>query len=111
MPLAPAAQDAPAPARLLGEFDNMVLSYDHYGRIVSASDRKRAMKDVTLALKFAWNPTILKVRGALRLDDGDLDGAVRDAEAMLKIEPENISAFALRGAAVCVARQKIRSSL
>ncbi len=62
-------------------------------------DRKRAMKDVTLALKFAWIPRILKVRGALRLEDDDLDGAARDAETILKVEPDNVSAFALRGAA------------
>ena len=49
-------------------------------------ERKRAMADISRALKFAWNADLLKVRGELRLEDGDIDGVIHDAEAMLKIE-------------------------
>ena len=62
-------------------------------------DRKRAMADISRALKFTWNTDFLKVRGELRLDDGDIDGVMHDADAMLKLEPDNASAMALRGAA------------
>ena len=34
-------------------------------------DRKRAMTDIGRALKLAWTDKSLKVRGELRLDDGD----------------------------------------
>ena len=57
------------------------------------------MADISRALKFSWDVKFLKVRGALRLDDGDIDGALHDADAMLKLDPENASAMALRGAA------------
>ncbi len=62
------------------------------------------MDDISRALKFTWNADLLKVRGALRLDDGDLAGVVHDADAMLKLNPQNADAFALRGAAL--ARKK-----
>ena len=57
------------------------------------------MDDISRALKFSWNADLLKTRGALRLDDGDLAGAAHDADAILKLKPQSADAFALRGAA------------
>ena len=62
-------------------------------------ERKRAMADINRALKFTWDADFLKVRGELRLDDGDIDGALHDADAMLKLDADNAAALALRGAA------------
>src|SRR5581483_479536 len=72
-----ADQNYPASYRLLAE------AYAEKG------DRKRAMAEINRALKFAWDVDFLKLRGALKLDDGDIAGAQRDAEAILKSEPEN----------------------
>ena len=60
-------------------------------------DRKRAYADIGRALKFSWTVNGLRVRGNLRLEDGDLAGALHDAEAILKIEDDNADAIALRG--------------
>lgn len=62
-------------------------------------DRKRAYADIGKALKSQWTVNGLRVRGNLKLDDGDADGALKDAEFMLKIEPDNTDAAALRGLA------------
>jgi len=67
-------------------------------------DRKHAMADISRALKFSWTVNFLQTRGTIRLDDGDLDGVVHDADAMLKLEPDNAPALALREAAL--ARKK-----
>ena len=40
------------------------------------------------------------MRGELRLDDGDIDGVMHDADAMLKLDADNAAALALRGAAL-----------
>ncbi len=57
------------------------------------------MSDISRALKFAWDAKFLKVRGELRLDDGNINGVLHDADAMLKLDAENAWAMALRGAA------------
>ena len=62
-------------------------------------DRKHAYADIGRALKFSWSVNGLKVRGHLRLQDGDSDGALHDADSMLKIEADNLDAIALRALA------------
>ncbi len=49
---------------------------------------------ISRALKFTWNADLLKVRGELRLDDGDIAGVVHDADAMLKLQPANVNDYA-----------------
>ncbi len=79
---------------------NMPSTYKLRAEAYAAKgDRNRAMSDISRALKFSWDANFLKVRGALRLEDGDLDGVVHDADAMLKIQPDNKAALSLRGAA------------
>jgi tetratricopeptide (TPR) repeat protein len=59
-------------------------------------ERKQAYADINRALKLSWTVNGLKVRGNLRLEDGDLAGALHDADAILKIEGDNADAIALR---------------
>lgn len=66
---------------------------------LAKGERKKAAADISHALKYAWSVNGLRVRGAMRLEDGDADGALADAESMLKIEKENADAIALRGLA------------
>lgn len=62
-------------------------------------DRNKAAADIGRSLKLSWTVAGLNLRGHLRLDDGDADGALHDALAMLKIEADNSDAIALRGMA------------
>ena len=64
---------------------------------LAKGERKKAASDVARALQYAWSVNGLRVRGAMRLEDGDTDGALADAESMLKIEKDNADAIALRG--------------
>ena len=100
--------------RKKGELDKSIAAYD---RAVAADqslpatykfraeayaakgERKLAMADISRALKFTWTADLLRVRGELRLDDGDITGVVHDADAMLKLQADDPAALALRGAA------------
>lgn len=62
-------------------------------------DRKKAYADVGHALQYAWSVNGLRIRGNMKLEDGDTDGALKDAESILKIESDNVDGFALRGLA------------
>jgi tetratricopeptide (TPR) repeat protein len=64
---------------------------------LAKGERKKAYADVARALQYAWSVNGLRVRGQMRLADGDADGALADAESMLKIENNNADAIALRG--------------
>src|SRR5450759_4062703 len=68
-------------------------AYDQKG------DRKRAMSDISRAIKLSSQADFLNLRGTLRLQDGDTDGVLHDADAVLKLDADNPTAFALRGAA------------
>jgi len=86
--------------RAIGLEQNRPSTYKLRAEAYAArGERKKAMDDISRALKFSWNADLLKTRGALRLDDGDLAGAAHDADAILKINAQNADAFALRGAA------------
>ncbi len=65
-------------------------AYDQKG------DRKRAMANIDRAIKLASQANFLELRGILRLQDGDLDGALRDAESILKSDPGAAAGLALR---------------
>jgi tetratricopeptide (TPR) repeat protein len=73
-------------------------------------DRKRAMADIDRALKVTWKADLLKVRGELRLADGDLAGVAHDADAMLKLQADNADALALRGAVLARKQDSTRRS-
>jgi len=64
------------------------------------SDRKRAMSDISHAIKLSAQADFLNLRGTLRLQDDDTDGVLHDADAALKLDAGNPTAFALRGAAL-----------
>ncbi len=66
---------------------------------IAKGDRKRAYADIAKALGLAWSINGLRVRGTLRLEDGDFDGAIADANGIFKIEAENRDAYTLRGTA------------
>ena len=50
-------------------------AYDQKG------DRKRAMSDINRAIKISSQADFLNLRGTLRLQDGDIDGVLHDADA------------------------------
>ena len=83
-----ADQSAPTPYSLRAEI------------YAAKGERKLAMAEINRALKFTWTADFLKIRGELRLDDGDVDGALHDANAMLKLDADNAAAIALHGAAL-----------
>ncbi|HSP48665.1 MAG TPA: hypothetical protein VLN61_00485 [Pseudolabrys sp.] len=62
-------------------------------------DYKRAMSDISRAIKLSSQACFLNLRGTLRLQDGDTDGVLHDADAALKLDAGNATAFTLRGAA------------
>jgi len=63
---------------------------------VAKGDRKRAMTDIDRALKLNWSVNLLKARATMHIDDGNVEGATRDIDAMLKLAPGNADALALR---------------
>ncbi len=67
---------------------------------MAMGDNKHAMDDISRALKFSWRASFLKTRGKLRLETGDIAGTIHDADAMLKIDADDNTAYALRGAAL-----------
>ena len=86
--------------RALAADDKRAATYKLRAEAYAAKgQRKLAMADIGHALKLSWSADLLKTRAALRLDGGDTMGAVNDADAMLKANPNNADAFALRGAA------------
>ena len=83
--------------RAIAADQNQPASYRLRAEAYAAKgDRKRALADFDRALKLSWSVTLLKARAALRLADGDFEGALSDAEAMLKLAPGNADAVALR---------------
>ena len=86
--------------RALAADDKRAATYKLRAEAYAAKgQRKLAMADIGHALKLSWSADLLKTRAALRLDDGDTIGVVNDTDAMLKANPNNADAFALRGAA------------
>ena len=69
-------------------------AYDQKG------DRKRALADINRAIKLSPQAAFLQLRGTLKLQDGDVDAALRDAEAALKGDGDNAAALTLRGSAL-----------
>ena len=67
------------------------------------------MADINKALKLSLGHRAAGLRGALRLDDGDIRGAMHDAETILKAEPDSAAALALRGAAYARAKDYDRA--
>ena len=83
--------------RAIAADQNQPASYKLRAEAYAAKgDRKRALADFDRALKLNSSAGLLKERAALRLADGDIDGAMSDAETMLKLAPGNADAIALR---------------
>ena len=105
------------------DFDKAIAVYDRaiaadqtraatYALRAHAYDRKAtasALRPTSAARSNSPMAVNLNLRGTLRLQDGDTDGVLHDADAALKLDAGNPTAFALRGAAFARKKQYDRA--
>jgi tetratricopeptide (TPR) repeat protein len=94
--------------RAIAADQNQPASYKLRAEAYAAKgERKRALADLDRALRLTWTVNLLKERSGVRLADGDTEGALSDAEAMLKLAPGNADAIALRDKIAAQQKQAI----
>ena len=73
-------------------------------------ERKQAVADLSQALKSSHHPIFCNDAAELRLDEGDVSGALQDANAALKLEPKNAAGLTLRDAALARKKEETQAA-